>query len=139
MAELERPMKWWGWGDPDHQAAIPEPALAAFRDELGAPAREVAVPALDELALPHPRLKKKARSGLGKIVGDAWVRDDRLTRVTHAAGKSYPDLLKMRSGSLDHVPDAVVYPADAGEVRDVLAACAEEEVAVVPFGGGTSV
>ena len=67
------------------------------------------------------------------------MRDDRLTRVTHAAGKSYPDLLRMRSGSLEHAPDAVVYPADADEVRTVLDACADEGVAVVPFGGGTSV
>jgi alkyldihydroxyacetonephosphate synthase len=139
MAELERPMKWWGWGDPDHQAAIPEPALAALRTELGAPARDVPVPALDELALPESRLGKKAHSRLAQIVGDAWVRSDRLMRVTHAAGKSYPDLLKMRSGALEHAPDAVVYPADAGEVRDVLEACVDEEVAVVPFGGGTSV
>ena len=139
MAEPGRPMKWWGWGDPEHQAPIPEPALAALRDELGAPAREVRVPALDELTLPDSGLKKKARNRLAKIAGDAWVRDDRLTRVTHAAGKSYPDLLKMRSGSLDHTPDAVVYPANAGEVRDLLEACVDEEVAVVPFGGGTSV
>ena len=97
------------------------------------------MPALDELALPDSDLKKKARGRLAEVVGDAWVQDDRLTRVTHAAGKSYPDLLRMRSGALEHAPDAVVYPADAGEVRDVLEACVDEEVAVVPFGGGTSV
>ncbi len=139
MPELERPMKWWGWGDPDHQASIPEPALAALRSELGAGDRHLPVPSLEQIELPDPALGKKARTGLADAVGEAWMKDDRLTRVTHAAGKSYPDLLKMRSGSLECAPDAIVYPANAAEVRTVLEACAEAGVAVVPFGGGTSV
>jgi alkyldihydroxyacetonephosphate synthase len=139
MPELERPMKWWGWGDPDHQASIPEPALAALRSELGAGDRHVPVPTVAEIDLSEPALGKKARAELVEAVGDTWVKDDRLTRVTHAAGKSYPDLLKMRSGASVSAPDAVVYPANAGEVRTVLDACAEAGVAVVPFGGGTSV
>ena len=126
-------MKWWGWGDPDHQAEIPEPALAALRTELGAPARDVPVPVARRARAARLRAEEEgARRPGRRIVGDAWVQDDRLTRVTHAAGKSYPDLLRMRSGSLEHAPDAVVYPADAGEVRDVLEACVDEEVAVVP-------
>jgi alkyldihydroxyacetonephosphate synthase len=132
-------MKWWGWGDPDHEASIPEPALAALRSELGADDRQVVVPSIDQLELPDRPLRKKVRARLEKAVGDPWVTDDRLARVTHAAGKSYPDLLKMRSGSLESAPDAVVHPADAGEVQAVLQACADEGVAVVPFGGGTSV
>ena len=132
-------MKWWGWGDPDHEASIPEPALAALRSELGAADRRVPIPSLDQIALPDPALSKKPRARLVEAVGKQWVKDDRLTRVTHSAGKSYPDLLKMRSRSLESVPDAVVYPADAGEVRMVLEACADAGVAVVPFGGGTSV
>jgi alkyldihydroxyacetonephosphate synthase len=132
-------MKWWGWGDPDHEAAIPAEALAALRSELGAPDRQMALPALDDIVLPDPALKKKAWGRLVEALGETWVKDDRLARVTHAAGKSYPDLLRMRSGSLAHAPDAVVYPGDADEVRTVLQACADERVAVVPFGGGTSV
>ena len=132
-------MKWWGWGDPDHEAGIPESALAALRSELGAEDRHIPVPSLEDIALPDPRLRRRGRGRLDETVGAAWVKDDRLTRVTHAAGKSYPDLLRMRSGSLANAPDAVVYPADAGEVRAVLEVCATEGVAVVPFGGGTSV
>jgi alkyldihydroxyacetonephosphate synthase len=93
---------------------------------------------LDEIEVPESALRKKARGQLARVVGESWVRADRLERITHAAGKSYPDLLKMRSGSLDSAPDAVVYPA-ADEVRKVLDRCAEEGIAVVPFGGGTSV
>ena len=67
------------------------------------------------------------------------MRDDRDARVLHAAGKSYPDLVRQRAGDAEQAPDAVVLPADAGAVAGVLRACAEAGVAVVPFGGGTSV
>jgi alkyldihydroxyacetonephosphate synthase len=67
------------------------------------------------------------------------VRDDRATRVEHAAGRSYPDLVRLRTGDLAGAPDAVVAPGTAEEVGAVLAACSEARVAVVPFGGGSSV
>ncbi len=67
------------------------------------------------------------------------MRDDRESRVTHAVGKGYPDLVRIRSGDASSAPDAVVAPASADEVRAVLEACAAARVAVVPFGGGTSV
>ena len=69
----------------------------------------------------------------------AEVRDDREARVLRCRGKSYLDLLAQRAGDCSSAPDAVVAPADAAGVAAVLAACAEEGVAVVPFGGGTSV
>src|SRR5213078_831000 len=47
--------------------------------------------------------------------------------------------LRMRAGDARPAPDAVVEPASHDAVRAVLEACAEHRVAVVPFGGGTSV
>ena len=67
------------------------------------------------------------------------VSDDHATRVAHAVGRSYPDLVRIRSGDGSTAPDAVVTPASAGQVPDILAACARAGVAVIPFGGGTSV
>ncbi|MGH3743622.1 MAG: FAD-binding oxidoreductase, partial [Mycobacteriales bacterium] len=69
----------------------------------------------------------------------AEVRTDDEARVVRAGGKSYLDLLRARAGDTSHAPDAVVLPADENEVAAVLAACAAHRVAVVPFGGGTSV
>src|SRR6185437_5377065 len=60
-------------------------------------------------------------------------------RVLRCRGKSYLDLLAQRAGDCASAPDAVVAAADAAAVTAVLRICAEEEVAVVPFGGGTSV
>ena len=45
----------------------------------------------------------------------------------------------MRSGTPDGAPDAVVHPAGHDEIRALLELCAAHSLAVVPFGGGTSV
>ncbi len=60
-------------------------------------------------------------------------------RLRHATGCGYADLARLRSAQLDDAPDAVVVPPDAESLRRVLEICAEEGIAVAPFGGGTSV
>ncbi|MEA2272321.1 MAG: alkyldihydroxyacetonephosphate synthase, partial [Solirubrobacteraceae bacterium] len=135
----DRPL-WWGWGEPPEGNRLPPGADALLRDELGlddshrSPAR-----ALDEVTLPDPELPAAARDALQRVVGEDGVRTDRLERVLRAAGKSYPDLLRQRAGDCRVAPDAVVLPRNAAEVAEVLTVCASEGVAVVPFGGGTSV
>jgi alkyldihydroxyacetonephosphate synthase len=133
-------MRWWGWGEEGHEVSLPEPALALLRDELGAdPAARHAPVALEDVRLPEPRLPGGARGLLESAVGAEHVLDDRAARVAHAAGRSYADLVRLRSGDASSAPDVVVAPGSADEVRAVLGACASERVAVVPFGGGTSV
>jgi alkyldihydroxyacetonephosphate synthase len=133
-------VRWWGWGEDGHDVPLPEPALAMLREELGAdPSSRYAPVALEEVRMPDPRLPAAARAALEKAVGPEHVRDDRETRVAHAAGRSYADLVRLRGGDGSSAPDAVVTPGSADQVRAVLTASAGERVAVVPFGGGTSV
>jgi alkyldihydroxyacetonephosphate synthase len=133
-------MRWWGWGQDGHPVSLPERATVLLRDELGADlsVRHEHVP-LEEVRLPDPRLPAAARAKLEGAVGAEHVVDHRAARVGHAAGRSYPDLVRLRSGDASRAPDAVVAPGSADEVRVVLEACSEARVAVVPFGGGTSV
>jgi alkyldihydroxyacetonephosphate synthase len=70
--------------------------------------------------------------------GDAVSVSDE-DRIRHSAGKGYPDLIRMRRERIDRAPDAVVAPAEAAAVAAALEACSRERIAVVPFGGGTSV
>src|SRR5215211_6139421 len=60
-------------------------------------------------------------------------------RVRRAAGRGYPDLVRLRAGRLADAPDAVVLPGNAAEVARVLEICGREGIGIVPFGGGTSV
>jgi len=133
-------MRWWGWGQDGHHVSLPEPALALLRDALGAdPSARSEPVALEEVRLPDARLPAAARAALEAAVGAEHVEADHGARVAHAAGRSYPDLVRLRSGDAPGAPDAVVAPASADEVAAVLAACTQARVAVVPFGGGTSV
>jgi len=133
-------MRWWGWGEDGHDAPLSAGARALLAERIGPlPADRREPVALDDVRLPAPALPAAARERLVAALGAEHVREDRLARVTHAAGRGYHDLVRLRAGALEAAPDAVLYPGGAEQVATVLRACAEEGVAVVPFGGGTSV
>ncbi len=134
-----RDMLWSGWGDPARATPLPEPVVGLLRDLLGVKPVEAPPLALDEIVPPESRLPGAARDALAAAVGAEHMRTDAETRVRHTRGKSTPDLLRIRAGQVDDAPDAVVLPGSHDEVLAVLAACEEHRVAVVPFGGGTSV
>jgi len=129
-----------GWGEPGAGPSLPAHAGGFLREALGVSGEVVArPPALAGVELPESALDADARRRLEAVVGARHVRSDAATRVLRAAGKSYLDLLAQRSGALPAAPDAVVAPGSEEEVAAVLRACAQDGVAVVPFGGGTSV
>jgi alkyldihydroxyacetonephosphate synthase len=110
--------------------------LTAALGRLGRPSPPVA---LDAVRLPAGSLGAAALQRLMRIVGDGNVRADHTERVAHAAGRGYPDLVRLRSGAPEAAPDAVVLPESHEQVRALLEHCARESLTVVPFGGGTSV
>jgi alkyldihydroxyacetonephosphate synthase len=133
-------MRWWGWGEDGQSAPLPPAADELLRDQLGVdPGVRRPPVAFEQVSVPEVKLAGAARERLAAAVGAEHVREDREARIAHAVGRSYPDLVRIRSGDASSAPDAVVLPASAEEVAAVLAACAEQRVAVVPFGGGTSV
>ncbi|MFJ7072065.1 FAD-binding oxidoreductase [Streptomyces sp. NPDC098781] len=133
-------MLWSGWGDPAKAAPLPENVIGLLRDFLGVKPRSTAPVALEDIAVPEPGLEPAAREALAAAVGgEAHVRTDAESRVRHTRGKSTPDLLRIREGEVDDIPAAVVLPGGHDEVLAALRACAEHGLAVVPFGGGTSV
>lgn len=140
MSTPPPPLRWWGWGDRDTGLS---PGLAALlRDEVGVdPRARSASPSSGDVTLPSSAL---AESGgllteLRDLCGAAGVRLDDESRLRHAGGRSYLDLLRLRSGVISNTPDGVVFPEDEAAVAAVLRACARAGCAVVPFGGGTSV
>ncbi|MFC0039976.1 FAD-binding oxidoreductase [Actinomadura rayongensis] len=136
---MTQDMLWRGWGDPGAAAPLPDGAAGLLRDLLGV--RPAAAPPADlaDVAPPASRLEYAAYAALVAVVGVPHVRTDAEARVRHTRGKSTPDLLRLRAGDAAAAPDAVVLPGAHDEVLDVLRACADLDVAVVPFGGGTSV
>jgi alkyldihydroxyacetonephosphate synthase len=132
-------MRWWGWGDPAHPPALPAHALGFLREHVGVAPRPRPAVALGAVQLTPSTLSEPVSAALREIVGAEGVRDDHTERVLHAAGKGYPDLIRLRAGQPEGAPDAVIRPTDREQLRAVLDRCAEHSVAVVPWGGGTSV
>jgi alkyldihydroxyacetonephosphate synthase len=133
-------MRWWGWGeDVDRPPALSERVLAHLRERVGAAPRPRPPVPIAQVTLPPSALASTSAQAMREIVGPDAVRDDHADRVRHAAGKGYADLVSLRAGTPSHAPDAVVYPSHHAHVRGLLEVCAERSVAVVPFGGGTSV
>lgn len=139
-----RKLRWNGWGHAHatfglgHREAE---VWAYIADALGRERldRHPAVP-LPDVQLAASRLDDTTREALQAITGAEYVKTDRYERAFHARGKSYLDLLAARAGDLgEDVPDAVVYPGDADEVQNIVDLAVTRGLAVVPFGGGSSV
>jgi alkyldihydroxyacetonephosphate synthase len=129
-------MHWSRWGDPAQAGPLPETARALVDAFLGT----TDTPAVDpgEVRLSAP-LAAELVAELVEIVGAGHVLVDHDTRLLRTRGKSTPDLLKLRHGDGSDSPDAVVRPGSHDEVAAVIAWCVRRHVALVPFGGGTSV
>ncbi|MCU1602645.1 MAG: linked oxidase domain protein [Frankiales bacterium] len=117
-----------GWGDPARRKGLPDAADSWLEKTVGRGQRSVPAPVA---ALPPTRLGADQLAALRGTGAEVDLSDE--ARVAKAAGRSYLDLLALRSGSFD-VPDAVVRPS-ADQIDGVLGT----GVTVVPFGGGTSV
>ena len=132
---MTEPGPWWGWGSGGGREPLSPDATAMLRNLVGEASPTAAVE-IDDVTLPPPA---PLPDSISRAVGAANVLTANRDRVRHAAGMSYPDLVRLRSGRLEDAPDAVVVPDDRDAVVALLDACAREGVAVVPFGGGTSV
>jgi alkyldihydroxyacetonephosphate synthase len=123
---------WRGWGDPDQVPDLPEAILTLLRDGLGVRAPRPAV----KVVPPAPRLSDAVARRIAEV---CEVADDPESRLRHTRGKSTPDLLLMRAGDASAAPDLVLLPDSHEQVLELLRICSENTVAVVPFGGGSSV
>ncbi|MGW0080108.1 FAD-binding oxidoreductase [Streptomyces sp. NPDC003393] len=133
-------MLWSGWGDPAKATPLPDSVTALLRDLLGVTAHGTGPVELEDIDVPAVPLSAAAHRALRDAVGDeAHLRTDAESRIRHTRGKSTPDLLRIRRGDVTDLPAAVVLPAGHDEVLAVLRACAAHDLALVPFGGGTSV
>jgi alkyldihydroxyacetonephosphate synthase len=129
-------MHWSRWGDPAEAGPLPESAFALVDAFIGTSQTPAIDPA--EVRLSEP-LAQGLLAGLEEIVGAEHVLTDHETRLHRTRGKSTPDLLRLRAGDGSDSPDAVVRPGTHEEVAALIGWCVANRVALVPFGGGTSV
>ena len=127
--------KFWGWGYEGSGLDAGEfRALAAMLEaQLGVRAADPAEPPrVEELALRPPRIA--APSAL-----QALCTDEPHERAGHAYGKSYRDLVRALRRDFPEPPDLVALPESEQDVAAILDWCTGSRIAVVPYGGGSSV
>ncbi len=127
------PRRFWGWGNADatlepHERAIVKGMLA----QLGAHFEDRPVPQLSEFTLPVPRVQPPPALA-------AQFSSTPLDRLNHSAGKSYADCARMWLRTPPSPPDWVAFPEDEQAIVDILDWADASNVAVIPYGGGSSV
>jgi alkyldihydroxyacetonephosphate synthase len=132
---MTRRLKFYGWGFEGETLSGPE-REQLFRfvaGRLGAEPRPSAPPPQgNEIALRGPRVAPSA-SLAGILTSDPYER------LLHTYGKSFPETVRAFLRDFKNAPDLVALPANEGEVAAVLDWAAGARVAVIPFGGGSSV
>lgn len=126
-----RTRSWWGWGWTD---AHPDDAECVAMGALlpGTLARPLPVPRVRDLAIARPAVEPPA--SLAHL-----VTADPGDRAAHAMGKAYRDVVRALRGRPGRIPDLVARPTDEQGVADLLEWAGDRQVAVVPYGGGSSV
>ena len=142
-------LRWYGWGDAAKTYALDHrpDAWKFLRAALDLDGEE-RFPAcdFDSINLRPPRIDQTTllmalETDLRptSTPAEVFVRTDKRARVLHAYGRSYRDLVRLRRGEIPNPPDAVVFPATEDQVVRLIQFCVDKNIALVPFGGGSSV
>src|ERR1700677_5371603 len=133
MAERRR--KFWGWGYEDQGPNQEQKQHMAERmaKRFGLAGFEITPPPTeDELNLRAPRVTPPA--AIASICSTS-IYD----RAGHSYGKSFRDVVRAFARDYPNPFDVVAFPRDEQELVRVLEWCDADNIAVCPYGGGSSV
>jgi alkyldihydroxyacetonephosphate synthase len=127
-------LRFYGWGNVEDGLTPEEEARvrgSVSRFGVAAPV-EIPAPKESDFDLPAPRVA--APAAIAPLMS-ATPYD----RLTHAYGKSFADIARMFLRDVRHPPDLVAFPRTEADIAAVLDWASGANVAVIPFGGGSSV
>lgn len=74
-----------------------------------------------------------------EIVGEDNVKADDYSRLEIAYGKTMLDLMRLREGIVENVPDIVIHPRSKEDIEKIVYYCNKEIIPLYIYGGGSSV
>ncbi|MCH8813971.1 MAG: FAD-binding oxidoreductase [Chloroflexi bacterium] len=133
--------KWWGWGKDSESFHLPDPDQfwAYIRDRLGETKPSPRLDSLSNVDVRPSQLSADDLKELTRVCEPGGVSTDNTERAIFSLGKGYKDLVQMRRGLIPNPTDAVVRPESEAQLLELLRVAAQRQLAVIPFGGGTSV
>ncbi len=130
-----RKRKFWGWGYADEILSdqedknVEERILGRFSlSEV----ETIPVPKAQDIQLIKPRIVPPR--SLRKTFST-----DHLERLNHSYGKSFPDVARAMLGLFPNPPDLIALPHNQEDVINILDWSDQNNIAVIPYGGGSSV
>jgi len=131
------------WGDPNFFKA-PNPKLYKLMkesfemtDEDFLEKKEMGLEPV-EFDLPS-KFSQEQLKELAEIVGEENVTTDDYTRVSVSYGKTMVDIMRLRKGIVENLPDAVLYPRDREDIIKIVKYCCDKKIPLYVYGGGSSV
>ncbi|MBE94905.1 FAD-binding oxidoreductase [Marinobacter sp.] len=121
--------RWNGWGDDQFNLELPKEGQRFLDKHVGS-AAPLADVSLEQVCAQVPE---------SRLPPNPACIDAAEDRVRHARGQSLADWLAMRSGDFGVFPDGVAYPESSLDVQALLQYVDENGIALIPYGGGTSV
>ena len=129
------PRKFWGWG---YEGDGPDPLMVEVflefvRARFGLDGfDDIPAPCIEDIQLRAPRFALPDDLA-------AFCVADTPTRASHSFGKAFRDIVRALHGQFDNPTDYVAYPETEAQIEALLRFCEAESVAMVVYGGGTSV
>lgn len=132
---MAKKRNYWGWGYADFQ--FPQANLDNFKAMLKAALQvkefeQYEPKAVEDLALRSPRFKLPAN--LASICSSS-----NFDRASHSYGKAFRDVWRGFHGHFPNPPDYVAFPKAESDIIQLMQFASENEVSLVPVGGGSSV
>lgn len=132
-------LRYWGWGtlerkfDPEKRERLfkaLEDKCGLYRNDEKQTPLSLADHKLSPSRLPKEFIQSWSKKGLSLEVDD---------RVIHSVGKSYRDLIRIRSGHSMHYPDGVLHLQNVSHLKKLYQESEKFHINLIPFGGGTGV
>ena len=130
-----RKRKFWGWGYEDEllsdveEENIDKRIAKTFNlDKVDS----LKIPNVNDIEIPKPKIKPPKSL-------EKYFSDDKLERLNHSYGKSFPDSARSILGLFPSPPDLVAFPNSKESIVNILEWSSSNNIAVIPYGGGSSV
>ncbi len=139
---MQTKMKWWGWGFENVRFDLEKRpgAFDYFKDKLGVELKHFENKwDIEKIKIPKTNCTEEIISAFISKLGSPKVSTLNAERIYHSVGKSYLDLIDIRSGKIKSVTDIVLFPNCKNDIKNILTLASKHNVALVPFGGGSSV
>ncbi len=127
--------KFWGWGSSNFN--VDSKIISNLRDLLqvsfGVEEFDlIKPPKLEEILLRSPRFELPESL-------QPFISSSTFDRAIHSYGRSFRDVWRCLHRQFDNPPDYVAYPRNEIQIQQIFRFASENQIAVIPFGGGSSV